>query len=64
MGEWLVLIVSCAAAGVTVMWLVRRFLTENRRIDEMIRDFNRQNPRHEPALPPRSSRVDGLRRRR
>ncbi len=48
--DWLAWIVLVVLAVASVLWLVRRFRTENRRLDGMIRDFNRENPRHEPAL--------------
>jgi hypothetical protein len=55
-------IVLAALATATVVWLVRRFTAENRKIDEILRDFDRDNPRSEPALVlPR--RLAALRRR-
>jgi hypothetical protein len=62
--EWLAWVVLAALVAATAVWVVRRFLTENRRIDGMIRDFDRENPRVEPALPPQQRRLAGLRRRR
>jgi hypothetical protein len=62
--EWLAWVVLAALVAVAVVWLVRRFLTENRRIDGMLRDFDRENPRHEPAPRPQHRRLAGLRRRR
>jgi hypothetical protein len=58
---WIVLAVLVTA---TVVWLVRRFVTENRKIDGMLRGFDRENPRSEPALAPHPRRLAGLRRRR
>jgi hypothetical protein len=48
--EWLAWFVVAALVAMTVVWLVRRFRTENRRIDGMLRDFDRENPRQEPAF--------------
>ncbi len=59
--DWLVWIVLATA---TVVWLVRRFRIENRRIDDMIRDFDRENPRIEPGSPSPARLLAGLRRRR
>jgi hypothetical protein len=62
--NWLALIVLAALVMATAVWLVRRFRTENRRIDDMIRDFDRKNPRREPGSPSSVRRLAGLRRRR
>ncbi|OBA86330.1 hypothetical protein A5662_02825 [Mycobacteriaceae bacterium 1482268.1] len=62
--DWLAIIVLAALATATVVWLVRRFRTENRRIDDMMRDFDRKNPRHEPGSLSPVRRLAGLRRRR
>jgi hypothetical protein len=35
-------------AAATVIWLVRRFRTEDNRINGILRDFDRENPRREP----------------
>jgi len=43
---WIVLAVLVVAAAA---WLMRRFRTEGRRIDGMMRDFDRENPRQEPG---------------
>jgi len=61
---WLAWVVLAALVAMTVVWLVRRFRTENRRIDGMLRDFDRENPHQEPALPPQHRRLALLRRRR
>jgi hypothetical protein len=61
---WLAWVVLAALVAMTVVWLVRRFRTENRRIDGMLRDFNKENPRQEPALPPQHRRLALLCRRR
>jgi hypothetical protein len=37
--------------------------TENRKIDGMLRDFDRENPRREPGSPSPARRLAGLRRR-
>ncbi len=62
--DWLAWIVLAALATATVVWIVRRFRTENRRIDGMIRDFDRENPRREPGFVPQARRLVGIRRRR
>ena len=62
--DWLAWIVLIALAVASVLWLVRRFRTENRRIDGMISDFNRENPRREPGSPSPARRLAGIRRRR
>jgi hypothetical protein len=62
--DWLAWTVLVVLAVASVLWLVRRFRSENRRLDGMIRDFNRENPRHEPALPTPGRRLADLRRRR
>ena len=61
--EWLAWFVVAALVAMTVVWVVRRFRTENRRIDGMLLDFDRENPRQESALPPQQ-RLAVLRRRR
>jgi hypothetical protein len=61
---WLAWVVLAALVAMTAVWLVRRFLAENHRIDTMLRDFDRENPRHEPALPAQHRRLAALRRRR
>ncbi len=62
--DWLAWIVLAAVATATVVWIVRRFRTENRRIDGLVRDFDRENPRREPGLVPQARRLVGIRRRR
>ncbi len=62
--EWLAWIVLAALATATVVWIVRRFHTENSRIDGMIREFDRENPRREPGSPAPARRLAGLRRHR
>ena len=62
--NWLAWIVLAAMATATVVWIVRRLRTENRRVDGMISDFNRENPRREPGSPSPARRLAGLRRRR
>ena len=62
--DWLAWIVLIALAVASVLWLVRRFRTENRRIDGMISDFNRENPRREPGSPSPARRLAGIPRRR
>ncbi len=62
--NWLAWIVLAVLAAATVIWLVRRFRTENSRIDGMLRDFDRENPRREPGSPSPARRLAGLRRRR
>ncbi len=62
--DWLAWIVLAALALASVLWLVRRFRTENHKLDGMISDFNRENPRREPGSPSPARRLAGLRRRR
>ena len=62
--NWLAWIVLAALAVAVAIWLVRRFRTENRKIDGMLRDFHRENPRREPGSPSPARRLAGLRRRR
>jgi hypothetical protein len=62
--DWLAWIVVAALALASALWLVRRFRTENRRVDGMISDFNRKNPRSEPGSPSPARRLAALRRRR
>ena len=49
--NWLAWIVLAVLAVAAMVWLVRRFRTEGRRIDGMMRDFDRENPRQEPGSP-------------
>lgn len=62
--DWLAWIVLAVAAAAIVVWLVRRFRTENRRLDTMLRDFDRENPRQEPGSPSPARKLASLRRRR
>jgi hypothetical protein len=62
--DWLAWIVLAALVTATAVWLVRRFIAENRRINGMVRDFDRENPRSEPGLAQRPRRFAGIRRRR
>jgi hypothetical protein len=62
--DWLAWIVLAALATATVVWIVRRFRTENRRIESMISDFDRENPRQEPGCPSPTRRLAVIRRRR
>ena len=62
--DWLAWIVLAALATASVVWIVRRFRAENRRLDGMIRDFNRENPRREPGFASARAATCGLRRRR
>jgi hypothetical protein len=62
--DWLAWIVLAALAVASALWLVHRFRTENRRMDGMLRDFDRQYPRREPGSPSPARRLAGLRRRR
>ena len=62
--DWLAWIVLAAMAATTVVWIVHRFRTENRRIDGMLRDFDRENPRQEPGYPSLARRLADIRRRR
>ena len=61
---WLVWIVVAAAVVAVAVWLVRRFRTESRRVDTILRDFDRENPRREPGSPSHPRRLAALRRRR
>ena len=62
--DWLAWIVLAALAMASVVWIVRRFRAENRRLDGMISDFNRENPRREPGFAVARGRLAGIRRRR
>jgi hypothetical protein len=62
--DWLAWIVLVALALASVLWLVRRFRAENRKLDGMMRDFDRENPRREPGSPSSARRLAGIRRRR
>jgi len=62
--NWLAWIVLAVLAAAAVVWLVRRFRTEGRRIDGMMRDFDRENPRQEQGSPSHARRLAGIRRRR
>ncbi len=62
--DWLAWIVLAALAMASVVWIVRRFRAENRKLDGMISDFNRENPRREAGSVPLPRRLVGLRRRR
>jgi hypothetical protein len=62
--NWLAWILLAVLVVAAVVWLVRRFRTESRRIDGMMRDFDRKNPRQEPGSPSHARRLAGIRRRR
>ena len=62
--NWLAWIVLAVLVAATVIWLVRRFRTEGSRIDSLMRDFDRENPRQEPGSPSHGRRLAGIRRRR
>ena len=62
--DWLAWIVLAALATATVVWIVRRFRAENRRLNAMISDFNREHPRREPGFATQTRRLVGIRRRR
>ena len=62
--SWLAWIVLAVLAVAAMVWLVRRFRTEGRRIDGMMLDFDRENPRHEPGSQSHARRLAGIRRRR
>jgi hypothetical protein len=62
--NWPAWIVLAALAVAVVVWLVRKFRTENRKIDGMMREFDRENPRREPGSPSPARRLAGIRRRR
>lgn len=62
--DWLAWIVLASVVTATAVWIVRRFRAENRKLDGMISDFNRENPRREPGYPSPARRLAGLRRRR
>jgi hypothetical protein len=62
--DWLAWIVLAALALVPVLWLVRRFTAENGKIDGLLRDFDRENPRREPGSPSPARRLASPRRRR
>jgi hypothetical protein len=62
--NWLAWIVLAVAVMSVAVWLVRRFRAENHRIDGLMRDFDRENPRQEPGSVSHTRRLAGLRRRR
>jgi hypothetical protein len=62
--DWLAWMVLAALVGATAVWLVRRFRAENRNIDGMLREFDRENPRRETGSPSPARRLAGIRRRR
>jgi hypothetical protein len=62
--NWLAWVVLAVVVVTVALWLVRRFRTEGHRIDGLLRDFDRENPRHEPGSPSHARRLTGLRRRR
>jgi hypothetical protein len=62
--NWLAWVVLAIVVVAVAVWLVRRIRAENSRIDGLIRDFDRENPREEPGLPSRARRLAGIRRRR
>jgi hypothetical protein len=62
--DWLAWMVLAVLVAATAIWLVRRFRTENRNIEGMLREFDRENPRREPGSPSPARRLAGIRRRR
>jgi hypothetical protein len=62
--NWLTWIVLAAVAVAAAVWLVRRFRTEGRRIDDIMADFDRENPHREPGSASHPRRLAGIRRRR
>ncbi len=62
--DWLAWIVLAALATATAVWIVRRFRAENRRLNGMISDFNREHPRREPGFATHARRLVSVRRRR
>jgi hypothetical protein len=58
---WIVLAVLVTAVLVVV---VRKFSGESRKLDDMMREFDREYPRREPGSPSPARRLAGLRRRR
>ncbi len=62
--NWLAWIVLAVLVATALVWLLRRFRTENRRLGGMLRDFDRENPRREPGSPSPARRLASLRRRR
>ena len=61
--DWLAWIVLAALATATAVWIVRRFRAENRRLNGMISDFNREHPRREPGFATHARRLVSVRRR-
>ena len=61
--DWLAWIVLAALATASVVWIVRRFRAENRRIDGILRDFDHEFPRREPGLGTRATHVVGIQSR-
>jgi hypothetical protein len=62
--DWLAWMVLAVLVAATAVWLVRRFRTENRNIDGMLREFDRENPRSEPGSLSPARRLASIRRRR
>jgi len=62
--NWLTWIVVAAVAFTALVMLVRRFRSENHKLDGLLRDFDREHPRREPGSPSPARRLAGIRRRR
>jgi heme/copper-type cytochrome/quinol oxidase subunit 2 len=58
---WIVIAVLVTAALVLI---VRRFRAENRKLDTMMREFDREHPVREPGSTSPARRLVGIRRRR
>jgi hypothetical protein len=61
---WIAWIVLAVLVTALLVVIVRRFSAENRKLDDMMREFDREHPRREPGSPSPARRLAGLRRRR
>jgi len=62
--NWLAWILLAVLAAAVMVWLARRFRTEGRRIDGMMRDFDRETRVRSPDPQSHARRLAGIRRRR
>jgi hypothetical protein len=60
---WLAWMFLAALLVAALVWIVLRFRSENRKLDRMMRDFDREHPRREPGSPSPARRLVGIRRR-
>jgi hypothetical protein len=62
--NWLAWIVLAVLVAAVLVLVVRRFRAENRKLNTMMLEFEREHPRREPGSPAAARRPVGLRRRR